>query len=457
MQVNKSPFYGENGEIIGIICVAIDITDQKRVEDELKESQSLLNNIMQSTNDGIIVLDDSFRFLFVNDMIEKGLNTSKEKIIKNRKVAWEQFPILKRNDLDKLMKQAMKGETVVKHGIKYQLQTGNQGYASVSFFPLYDAEPKIIGIGGIIHDTTEEEQMKQDMEVLAQIANTFVTIEDNVDIYTLLAQVVKKMVGESIVTVNYIDDDSVMHVEHIEGMNQRSIEFLNRQLGKQNLFRPIYGITEEASQGLISGDLCEVKGGLYEIFFRNVPKSICKTIEKHFRIRKFYSIGLRRKDRLFGNVTIALQSDKPINKNSIETVVNQASVVLEKREHQQKIIQMNKNLEQRIRERTSEVQRLLTQKDAFIYQLGHDLKTPLGPLIQLLPILETKTDDPDCMEILKVLKRNVSYINSLVSKTLRFIKLTDSDAPMQFEQVDLRREIQDVLSRFSVDLEKKNI
>ena len=37
------------------------------------------------------------------------------------------------------------------------------------------------------------------------------------------------------------------------------------------------------------------------------------------------------------------------------------------------------------------------------------------------------------------------------------MKLTDSDASMKFEEVDLRREIQEVLSRFSEDLEKKNI
>jgi hypothetical protein len=37
---------------------------------------------------------------------------------------------------------------------------------------------------------------------------------------------------------------------------------------------------------------------------------------------------------------------------------------------------MNRDLDDRVRERTDEINRLLRQKDDFINQLGHDLKTP---------------------------------------------------------------------------------
>ena len=46
---------------------------------------------------------------------------------------------------------------------------------------------------------------------------------------------------------------------------------------------------------------------------------------------------------------------------------------------------VNQELDMTVRERTADVEKLLAQKDEFISQLGHDLKTPLTPLVALMP------------------------------------------------------------------------
>ncbi len=84
---------------------------------------------------------------------------------------------------------------------------------------------------------------------------------------------------------------------------------------------------------------------------------------------------------------------------------------------------LNKNLEKRIKERTNEVEQLLKQKDEFINQLSHDLKSPLNPLTILLPILEKQETDPKKMEIFQVLKRNVDYMRNIAIKTLELARL----------------------------------
>ena len=50
--------------------------------------------------------------------------------------------------------------------------------------------------------------------------------------------------------------------------------------------------------------------------------------------------------------------------------------------------------EQKVKDRTAEVEQLLKQKDEFIGQLGHDLKNPLVPITNLLPVLKKKIDNP---------------------------------------------------------------
>jgi PAS domain S-box-containing protein len=46
---------------------------------------------------------------------------------------------------------------------------------------------------------------------------------------------------------------------------------------------------------------------------------------------------------------------------------------------------VNKDLDRIVHERTEEVLRLLEQKNEFFMQLGHDLRTPVTPILALLP------------------------------------------------------------------------
>jgi len=68
---------------------------------------------------------------------------------------------------------------------------------------------------------------------------------------------------------------------------------------------------------------------------------------------------------------------------------------------------LNQGLETKVEERTVEIEKLLKHKIEFIGQLGHDLKTPLTPLIGLLPTIEKEEKDPELKELLGVVNRNV--------------------------------------------------
>lgn len=120
---------------------------------------------------------------------------------------------------------------------------------------------------------------------------------------------------------------------------------------------------------------------------------------------------------------------------------------------------LNKNLEIRIKERTKEVENLLKQKDEFINQLSHDLKTPLMPLTILLPLLEKQESDPKKQEIFEVLKRNVEYMRNIAIKTLELAKLNSPKTKFSFDKVDLREQVENIIKnkRPLIDSKKINI
>ncbi len=72
---------------------------------------------------------------------------------------------------------------------------------------------------------------------------------------------------------------------------------------------------------------------------------------------------------------------------------------------------------------------LLRQKDMFITRLGHDLKTPLTPLVALLPLIRSRTVDDKQRDLLNICIRNADHIKELVVKTIQLARLSSPVRP----------------------------
>jgi signal transduction histidine kinase len=118
---------------------------------------------------------------------------------------------------------------------------------------------------------------------------------------------------------------------------------------------------------------------------------------------------------------------------------------------------LNKNLEERVKDRTKDVEKLLKQKDEFINQLGHDLKNPLGPLINLIPLLEEKENDSAKKEMLTVLHRNADYMKNLVVKTLELAMLNSPNTKFSIEQMKLFEETDQIIENKKILFDENKI
>ena len=110
-----------------------------------------------------------------------------------------------------------------------------------------------------------------------------------------------------------------------------------------------------------------------------------------------------------------------------------------------------------MKERTTEVESLLKQKNDFINQLGHDLKTPLGPLINLIPLLKRKENNPKKKEILEVLHQDVELMKNLVVNTLELARLNLPKTRFTFEDINLKKEIEKIIENKKIIFNKNNI
>jgi PAS domain S-box-containing protein len=65
-EVSASPLHGENGTIIGIVEVSRDVTGRREAERSLRESEEKYRLLVESMDNGFVVLDRDLRIVFAN-------------------------------------------------------------------------------------------------------------------------------------------------------------------------------------------------------------------------------------------------------------------------------------------------------------------------------------------------------------------------------------------------------
>ena len=120
-----------------------------------------------------------------------------------------------------------------------------------------------------------------------------------------------------------------------------------------------------------------------------------------------------------------------------------------------KLNELNKNLEQRIIDRTVEVNKLMRDKARFIDNLSHDLATPLIPIITLLPIVKEKVKDPKLLEIIDTCIRSAEYIKRVVANARELAELSATNLLLKKE--NLFEIVSELLKKYEVVFKSCNI
>jgi len=78
-----SPVFDTHGKMTAISCIARDITESRRAEEKLRESEEKYRNIIETTNEGIVVIDAELRIIYINKKLTDKGGTVKKKQLAN--------------------------------------------------------------------------------------------------------------------------------------------------------------------------------------------------------------------------------------------------------------------------------------------------------------------------------------------------------------------------------------
>ena len=166
-----------NGKVIGSIGVIKDISDRKKAEIKLKESEQEYRGLFESTTDGTIVLDARGEILDVNNRVSELFGLNKEQLIGKNFLTMdlltpESLPIVVKQFGDLLSDRKTK-----RHETNIKDQNGNILNVELSSFFLVKKDDQVDNFVVIIRDISDR---KQTEIKLAREHNLLQTLMDNI-------------------------------------------------------------------------------------------------------------------------------------------------------------------------------------------------------------------------------------------------------------------------------------
>ncbi len=314
------------------------LEDVAQKEEALQVSEQNFHDLVENLMDGVAIADENAYHIYVNPKFSEITGYSRDELLNMS--GWDFTPPEEIDKLKQRMKDRIAGKTVQTHydrtivkkdGTKVPVEMS-------STVTIWQGKKRPLAI---IHDITERKQAEEkakehhkNIELLSETAMQFVEFPADKNIYNFIGEQLRELIGkDSYIAINTIDEEkSILTTRAVLGIGKFT-DKIDKLLGRH----PV-GMTFDAkNEGLVSlsdGKLHLNEEGLYGIFLKTVPKTVCNSLEKLLNIKNIYGIGLTKENELFGTAVIFFKEDagELKNKQIIETFIKQASIAVQKRQ-----------------------------------------------------------------------------------------------------------------------------
>jgi PAS domain S-box-containing protein len=155
---SAAPILDGNGAVSGVVLVFHDVTEKRRAEEALRDSEERYRNLIEAANDGIWIADMQARTTFVNAAMARMLGYSPEEMIGRPAYDFmdEEARAVARRDLER-RHAGHRGH----YEQRYIRKDGSTLWAMAGATPLRDKEGRITATMGVVLDMTDRKRAEE--------------------------------------------------------------------------------------------------------------------------------------------------------------------------------------------------------------------------------------------------------------------------------------------------------
>ena len=169
VDVKTTMLYSTDGTACGYIGVAKDITEHKRLDEELQHSKDQLEVILRNVDDGIIVQNASGKIIYANHQIaiRAGYASTEEMLAASPSAYWERVELIDEQGYPFLLSQlpgrrALQGETNPQVSIRYvNKQTHEVGWTLIKSTAVFERDHTPALVISVLQDITQFKELER--------------------------------------------------------------------------------------------------------------------------------------------------------------------------------------------------------------------------------------------------------------------------------------------------------
>jgi PAS domain S-box-containing protein len=362
-----------------IQCNIRDITERKRTEEALRESESRFRDIVLSTSDWVWEINEQGKYCFCSDRIEEILGFTVDEII--GKSPFDFMPQEEMKRVGAIFQNIVETKSPIVDLENWNLhKDGHKVCLLTNGFPLFDETGKTIGYRGADKDITER---KRTEEALEKSESTLRAIFETAK-------------------------DGILAADTETGRFIFANKEICRMLGYD--FNEIYNL------GVKDIHPAENLPYVTDQFERQIKGEISLASD----------MPMKRKD---GSVFYADINATVVKLGGRQCMIGIFRDITGRKQAEEEIKKLNAELEQRVEERTLQLAAANKELEAFAYSVSHDLRAPLRAIDGFTGIL---LEDHACgldeegKRIGSVIRDNTKKMGQLIDDLLSFSRLSRS-------------------------------
>lgn|GEM_PF-3558681 len=171
LSITKAPKLDSRGIVRYVICSARDITEEREMEAELRETNSRLKGILESQEDLIVRVDREGKFLYVNDAYCRKFGKKREELLGSSFV-----PLIHEEDVESTLR-AMQNLYRPPYRVYFEQRAITvQGWRWIGWedSSILDEQGNVVEIQGVGRDITDRKKAEEELQKSEERLNTLI-------------------------------------------------------------------------------------------------------------------------------------------------------------------------------------------------------------------------------------------------------------------------------------------
>ncbi len=400
VHVIKTPLYDAFGNVFGIQGIFWDVTQRKRIEEELAYERDLLRALLNNIPDRIYFKDVYSCFLRCSHSMARRLGLRDHKEIEG-KTDFDFFPQpLAQEYYADEQRIILTGQSMIAKLERQVDPDGNEIWASVTKIPTYNQAGAITGIIGLSRDIT---QLKQTEQALRQAEEKYRAIFENA----------------------------------VEGIFQTTAD--GRYLSANPALARMYGF--ESPEELIQA-LTDIRHQLYvnpqrrDEFLRLMKeRGSVSGFESQVYRRDGSMIWISEAARSVGDV----KSKLLYYEGAVEDITARKIVELER---------------EKAREAALETARI---KSEFLANMSHEIRTPMNAIMGMTGLLRDTALNVEQKEYVDAVRNNTELLLGIINEILDFSRIEAGKLLLEIIDFELRDTLESTVEMLAESAHRKGI